>query len=373
MANRKRLLTQAQAEALVRYQPQLDQLKALLGQAQDTYHGEVSAANTGRDVVQSAVSRVAPALHSLTQGLGLGAAQRGVTLTDELAKLGPVADSIKAAALAEGTGAANRLAASDLFNMADLSQRYVSAAQGAEYAKQHARGQLHSDAAKIADQINSVLGQQGAFTASTLESLTNAQLQRELQNRISIRQSRTTRRGQTLSHNDRVASRRETARHHRAQEQAAGRNGDGTGSALGPRAPKFTPKFHVKVRTADAHAAVRDGIDSAAAFARDYKQQGVARSTVAKWLTEGRAAQTVEVDGKKVKVPGIPRASSTLAAGIALDLAYDGHISRAHAEELWRRGILLRGVGLRLPRQGRGAQGAAPVAPGGSLGGSRPT
>lgn len=346
MARRRRILSQAQAQSLVRYQPQLDALKGLMGQAEANFAAKVNEANAGQQAIQGSVARVAPALHKMVGGLGLDASARGIDLTSDVAALGNVANSIKAATLMESTGAANRLAQSDAFNMADLGNRYVQAAQGAVFAKKAARSGLESDVAKVAEQMQSVLGQKGAFQAATIESLTNAAAARALQNRISIRSARTTRRGQNISDANADAALEETKRKNREAERIAQAKAVESG-------PQTTPKFGTKVRTAGEHATVRDGIDSAKSFALQYKKSGTSRATVAKWLTQGRAAQTREVDGKKVKVPGIPKSSSPLAARIALDLAYDGHISRKNMEELWRRGITLRGVGIQNPKAAR--------------------
>lgn len=350
---KRRILTQAQAQALVRYQPQLDALKGLMGQAEANFAAKVNEANLGQEAIQGSVARTAPALHRMIGGLGLDASRRGIDLQEDVAKLGNVANSIKAATLMEGAGAANRLAQTDAFNMADLGNRYVQAAQGAVFAKKSARRGLESDVTKIAEQVQSVLGQKGAFTAATIESLTNASAQRALQDRISRRSAVTTRRGQDISDENADLSREETIRANRAKEKAARDKARREAAEALEGGPKVTPKFGTKVRTAGEHGTVRDGIDSAKSFASQYKKSGTSRETVAKWLTQGRESQTVEVDGKKVKVPGIPKSSSPLAASIALDLAYDGQISRKNVEELWRRGITLRGLGIQNPRASR--------------------
>jgi len=52
--------------------------------------------------------------------------------------------------------------------------------------------------------------------------------------------------------------------------------------------------------------------------------------------------------GNAVNIPGVP-SFEELYASIALDLAYDGHISRRNVQELHRAGIKVKPLGYKTP------------------------
>jgi hypothetical protein len=95
---------------------------------------------------------------------------------------------------------------------------------------------------------------------------------------------------------------------------------------------------------------LKDDISKALTYARDFKTDQRSRAEAAKLLVQGRTSQTVKTTDPKtnvagsVKIPGVP-ATDQLTASVALDLAYDGHVSKKNQRELRRRGFKVKGLG----------------------------
>lgn len=343
MTTRKRRsqwASNAALQALVRYGPEEAGLKALAQQARANYQVSVNQAHgTAAGIVQ-AVNDARPEVTRAYDQAGLEQARAASVVGPELAALGPVANAIKASALGEATQGNRHLLEARANSLAGLGERKVQAASGEQFAVQNARKGYVSDIGKVLQQSQALSQQKGAFTASTINSLAEAYAQRALSARNSQRTATTARRGQDLSHQDRQASiqqRRDAAK--------------GKRSATG-----------AKLQTADKHLQFQTAIEGIANAAKRYKGR-LSRRQIVQTLTTGRSAQTLTVDRRTnkqlspaeaknnpnampVHLPSIPQYGADIKMTAALDVALDGHLSRATQKKLAQAGFRIKDLNL---------------------------
>lgn len=242
-----------------------------------------------------------------------------------------------------------------------LSDQLVNARSGEAFAVRQARQQYQSDAQKVLDQLLGVAADKGTYTATELGRLVDAARARGV-----------TIRGQNLSHQDRVASRR-------SQERIAGRKA---------RQQAQKDRFLPLADQNKAHDQVHHALD----FAKDFVGHAT-RQEAARALRQGVKDQTIKFDpvmdpatgkqkidpksGLKVYrddsgklttkpqalVPGVPQFEDIYVRA-ALDVAYDGHLSRSTQGLLHRSGIKVRQLGLPTYQQWRQRNRQPPAAGG---------
>lgn len=344
MARRRTpFLTQAQARAVVRFQPEVDALVALLTQQHDIFRRSVAAARGAADYAATTINRSRPELKRVYHVNGLNPKQ---ALADPQLP-GPGALDFAAASQYETQAAQQRWAQSRADALADLQAQKIASAQGRQYATQQARATYLENVGSINDRLVQLAGQRGAYITDQLGTLEQQAFDQALRRR----QQNLTRRGQTLSHLDRRASLDETRRHNQAIERGAG---------------AFKPA------TAAAHGAASDAILYAQRQAKVLYAAGRSRYEVANLLVSGRAHQKVldreaYVQAKRehpdwpdaqqravatVDIPAI-RAVPAILAGAALDLIEQGHLSRRRVKGLHARGLSVRKLGLPTSRSKR--------------------
>ena len=229
----------------------------------------------------------------------------------------------------------------------DLTQREVRATEGRVYANQTARDEYLGGKAKIQGQLLDLAGQHGALTASTLAELRDEQRKARQENRrIGISE----------------AAQRETARHNRVQETTAQARARQQRQGAGK----------IKWATPQQHSAARSQIEQARALIDAQVKRGTtSRAAIIRLLTTGRPKRTVEVDGKKVDVPAIPKLPADFVRA-ASNLYFDSSLSRQDLKRLHNAGLQLRRLGYEVrPPQGprpRGAAGLAVSGRGGRVG-----
>jgi hypothetical protein len=315
MAKRKasRWASEAAMQALVRFGPELSGLKALQRTAEADYKQSVRSAHGTSAGIINAVDVARPQVASIYTKAGRQASQAYGVTSQDMASLGPVANSIRAAASLEQQGTQARLAESGASSLTDLAQRRVAAKSGEQWAVTSAHDKLVTDLTKVLQRKQDLLGEKGAFTA-----LTESQLKLDP----------------------------------KAKKGTGGPGGDGWASQA-------------------AQAAAADKIAAAKHWAAQLKSVGLGRHDVARSLLTGQKAKNVPLhddngrplywkagekgnekgdktgEPKTHTLPELPKIDSELYLSVALDAAYDGHISARNQKLLHDRGIKIGPLGLK--------------------------
>lgn len=211
----KRLVAQAQATAFLKTNPEASSLIQLLKGAGSDYQNQVAVERGAARGVIGSIDRALPAVRH-NYALAAQTANTAQQVVDrKLAPLSPVADDFRAASALEHAGFLRRIGETRASTLGELQSRKVDARAGQAFAVRTARDQFRADKQKIGDRLLEVKREQGA----AFESALSRAIQQEADNALKKRgqnltfkaaQARvaTTRRGQDLSHQDRVANRR---------------------------------------------------------------------------------------------------------------------------------------------------------------------
>lgn len=381
-------------QALVRYGPEQSGLRALERQAKSTYTTTTRTARGAAQTIIGEVDRARPEVKRNYDKAGLDAARAAHAISEPvLAGLGESANTLKAAAALERSGLQGRLAEGRATALTDLSQRRVQARQGAQFAVSNARSDLVSTLRDVFERQQDLRRERGAFTVATAGQLAEAARDR----------------AQQLAINN--ADNRSAERRARQQARQQERNSLRTsgidpntgkpikGGVLDPKSPRYKNKGGgsgsgggPKRATTEKHLEWQTDIESITSYARRYKD--MPRSQIVQKLSKGRPQQQVLVDrnghplgegltpqekkaagARKVTLEKIPAFEPNLKMTAALDIALDGHLSRATQKKIHAAGLSLRQMGL--PTYGqwkrsRGRVSRPPLARGPS-GQQRPT
>jgi hypothetical protein len=355
MAKRRnqRWAREAAMQALVRFGPEASGLRALERQAKSTYQMTTKTAAGAAQTIVGEVDRARPAVKRNYDQAGLDAARAAhKVINPVMNSLGPAAGTLAAATkLSQGTGA-RRLAEERAASLTDLSQRRVQAVQGAQFAQANARDTLVGELAKIFERQQDLRRERGAFTAATAGQLREAARDRAQQMDIAELSAETQRQN----------SRRTQRQSERNSLRSAGINPE-TGKPIpgGRLDPKEKDgKGREWASSAQQQAARRD-FQQALDYAKDFSRERAPRHEAANVLKRGLPASEDEViydpqtgkpkvgkDGKRLKAPGtpgVPAIKDELMLTAALDIAYDGHLSRATQRKLHANGIKIGPLG----------------------------
>lgn len=344
-----RYAPQAQAQAFLQYNPERRGLLELLQQAKANMTGDIKAARSTRRGLEASIQQALPGVEQSYGDAGMrmqnafgqyggngGPTPAQGSIAEQLAKVGPAGSAIVAAALGEQSSALGRVSEGMARDQADLRSQGLRAVAGEAAAVRQARQGYRTDSGKVLDQLQALDQEQGVYTADALMKLVDAARGRGV-----------TKRGQTLSHKDRVADRksRETiaTENRKSQERRAAAKGKINGGE-GWLSDDKQETFAQKVEQAKHEAKLL--IDS-----------GASRHEAADLLLSGApssSTKTVPVydpaTGKKVlNADGTPKTKSVpgddgipqfgeLVASVALDAAYDGGISHNNVKRLHGRG-----------------------------------
>lgn len=313
-----RFSTQANLEAFVRYGGQLGELARM---ARDTKaDAEVRARDSvaaGDAIAQSAKTATPELQRIYDSSLGEMAKRKGI-MESQLAGLGQAANPYRAGGLFASTNTENRTSGEKASALRELVGRRQDAISSARFGAQQARQQGDSDVAKIREKMLDVQAESGAYQAGRIGDLTEAQRKRALQVQLNREDNAQSDRNSRRSAN---VQREKTA----AQQK----------KNKGP-----------KLQTADKHTSVRAEIDRAIAAAKQIKATGQSRGIAAQYLTSDRPSKSsTDTAGNTVNTPG-RKANDELTASVALDLAYDGHISRRNVQRLHDQRFSLKTLGL---------------------------
>jgi hypothetical protein len=334
------LLERALLESSAKYGPQGTVLRQMLSELASSY-------TRGRRVAASNELGIKQAAHDARPDVSSAFDTALTSVSAQRAALGASVDPQAAAY--------ERRVSDERANaLNDLTQREVRATEGRIYANDAARSDYLGGKAKIIGQLQDLVAQQGADTASTYGKLRDAQLQRGIQ-----------RRGQTLSHRDRQAS-----------LAVAQQNAD-TAAARAQQAAKdkAAGKSGVKWATPQQHGAAKSDISRAVSYVNTLKTHIKSRSKLIQTLIQGVPASkdlVVDAKGKPVldaagkpkyeTLPAIPAMDPDYVRA-AMNIAFDGSLSRGDLQRLHNRGLQTRRLGYQVrPPQALRPNGAAQMA-----------
>lgn len=355
MARRRRSIyqryaPQAAATAALASSPERRGLLALIADLQGQRGAEISAAHTTSRSLQAAVHQADPAVQKIYAQARAGLT--GVTgdyshpasqsVAGDFAKLGPAAGSIAEAARAEADAAQRRTTEAETRTRVDLQGQGTRAAEGEVFAVRAANDRFSTETGKVLRQLTGVDQEQGVRAAAELGRLVTAAQGRS-----------TTRRGQTLSHQDRVADRTSRETIAAARKQAA----------------KTQKKW---VSPSEQRGAAKD-FGAAKVAATGFKATR-SRDEAKQIIMSGRPSIDL---GGGVKTPAIKAVTDEVLVNAALDEVYGGHVSRSTTRHLHKRGIKVSPLGATTYAQWKrrnrpGPYAPAPLSPGAN-GQNRPT
>jgi hypothetical protein len=351
----KRYRQQASDLTLIRYGPEVSALTALMRQAQSDRTDRIRTARSTASLIQNAVDQARPQIASLYAKAGPAAQAAYNIAAPQLAAM-PAGSPFAAAAALERSGLQGRLTESRAGALTDLSSRRIAAQEGAAYAETAADRDLAKTRGQIGQRAQDLAREQGAFSASTIRDLLDADASAKA----------------------------------KAQADALGRQtslstaliGQGkpmTGGKLDPSTPMNQAAINKANReakakgqkwlTAGEQGKIGDTLGQALHEAQTLQKSGAARHEVAGLLLEGAddvkgkpVYRTVEKNGKRVQervlnpdgtqkttgdIPGVQQIKSQLLVQAALDVAYDGHLSKRTQRLLHKARIQIGPLGVR--------------------------
>lgn len=325
---------QAALQSLVRFGPEESGLAELEQQLGGNFASTVQSAQANAAGVVDAVNQTLPEVRRLYNQAGLQQTRTNDTLIHgDLAGLSSVADSIKGGAALEAATQLGNLREAKTSALRDLTTRRVGAKEGQQWAIQNAQRQLEQGLTQLYERKQALASERGAFEALTIQDLRQAAQDRAQEIRIEQMGNRSSRTnaligaGQMPDGSLTPAERRQR-RQNRRDARADRRD------ARADRRDEREKERKDRWRDTDEHAEFQDSVGSALSQAKAMASAGRPRGSAAKTLVQGRPVTTVEADdGTELKLPAID-STSPLIASIALDLAYDGHISERNRQRL---------------------------------------
>lgn len=392
-----RFSSQVAAEQTLRFNPERSALLAAADEAVSNFKSTRKSNRAQAEAVTRSAEEARPKVERTYGEASAAAAAARADMEEDVAPLGPTADRFKAAIAREGSGAAGRLAEELASVTADLDQAKVRAEEGRVHGNQAARRELRGTIGSLQQRLQQLGVEEGAFAQGRTGELVGDQRDRDVTLRGQSLTARTSRRNSRDATRRTKISAREASRRARqsqraqdrraAQSNAQSERNSIRSAGLDPSTGKPIPggkldpdgdgkRGGFEKATATQRASARDAISLAMSQAKPLKAGGASRGVVGPALVQGQSATstTDPATGEKTQVPGIDKVPS-LYASIALDMLYDGHVSARNVAELRRRGLTPKSLGLPAGqvRRTTSATGAAPAAPGGRLGGQRPT
>jgi hypothetical protein len=341
---RSRWASEAALQALVRYGPEQSGLKALERSAVSQARTSVKTARGSAQTIIGEVDRALPGIKHAYDQAGLDAARTAHAISDPVVNALPEG-SLKAAAALEMSGLQGRLRESKAGAVTELGNRRVQAQQGAQFAISNARSTLTTELEKIFQRQQDLRRERGAFTASTMAQLGEAARERAQQLNIEKMGNAQSERGSLRT----AGINPDTGKPYKGGKldpDGNGRRGDqskpkgkgGGGSSAGA--------------TTEKHLEWQSGIEEISNAAKRYKGK-LSRAQIVEKLKQGRPQQRIDTDpdtGEKlanpVSLPSIPQYKADLKMTAALDIALDGHLSKATQRRLHRSGFSIEQLGL---------------------------
>lgn len=313
---RPRDVRTARAQTRLRYRPEQRALDALVGQAKAEYQRDLRVATgAAATAVRSARQQRKPLRKIYRRAVrGVNVAERDVDAAYGRAGVGS-ADPFRLATESESGAYRQQLAAGAASAQRDLKRQANEARLGRVFAMAAATDRFREARGEIRGRRRELRGERGDFLTSQLNELRQARLNRPGRVTPALRyQAKQNRASQERS--------RQTQLDVAAAQQKGGGGGGGGGAGGGG---KPASRSELRMFKTDFSKALR--------YAREYAGQNTKRSEAATSLIKG-------VKGAKGG-PAVPSIDDQLALSAALDMAYDGHVSRRNAG-------LLRDAGMRV-------------------------
>jgi hypothetical protein len=330
------LTRQAQNEATVRFGPQRFALRELLATLMENRNTALHQADAYNRAMQSVLTKARGETEK-----NYGAAMQAGSGTSEMVRnalegLGSAAAPFQAALAREGGLGTERLNASRTASLQDLTNRRLEAASGSQYQRQAAQSEYSSGLGKIQRSYLELANEQGAFTQGRIGELKKEQADRQFQRDLAEMRDATSRRGQSLSHQDRV--RGQNLSHQ--DRQAAARNKRANG-------PRHIGGGGPKLASQEQHTSLWERYQGALPDAKDLRKHGSSYKETVDALANGVAGQTLTdpKTGQKLKDPGV-KGRGRLAALVAADYAYYGGLTDRTLDVLHSRGFSIRDLKL---------------------------
>jgi hypothetical protein len=354
---RARWATEAAQQALLRFSPEESGLAQLQQSALDTYRSGVQAAHSSAAGTVGAIDQARPQVAGAYKDEAGRQAFINSTVAHQTDGLS-IPDAIKGALAVEQLAGATHASQNSARALTDLSRQRVAAKSGEQFATRQAHDTLVNDLTKVLERKQTLATEKGTF-----QSLTYGQLRKAAQdNALKV----------SLNNADNATS---TANNKRTVGASIA-NSKRAAATARAKARGKTTATGAKLLSPDKHLEYSTAIHDLIGAVNKQKATGKGRHQIVDYLTKGAAARsgyatpngTVIVKqgtgqfakwinpqtGKEVKnavaVPyHLPARSATKAdikLTAALDVAIDGHLSRATQKALQRAGFKVHDLNL---------------------------
>ena len=305
-------LTTATAEAEEKYGPEISTVRGLIDEARAQYEGDVTAAKSNARAVRSYARAAKPEVKKIYTGATSAADAAADDVSRAFGGLGSAADIFRAATAREEGGQRSRIAEAQANAKQSLVDRGVEAQAGQAFAVNNARSGYNKNIGTLGQKLADIGVQQGASIAARLGDLRSERAKRATDKQIA-RENAASRASEGAA--NRTSRESIAAANRAAADKRAGAKAGKDNRASAPRLEALSSEF-AKAKRIAAGLSKSDS-----------------RSTAAEKLVQG----TVIAKGDTSGTRPIP-AFRELVASIALDMAYDGHVSRANAQKLHKLG-----------------------------------
>jgi hypothetical protein len=361
---RSRFITQAQQDAIVRFGPEISGLKALIAEAQAEKRSGIRSARSTARSVTSAINQATPGVAQVYREAAGTQKAAAARVQADVAGLQGLNPNVLAAIAAERASAADRTSGSQAAALTDLATQKVAARRGQQFAVQRARSDFASSVAKVLQRNTDLAREQGAFIISEAgksrqEAAQRRQQMRELsmrlsqQERASIRSSGIDPVTGGLTQDAKTAEQALRIRQQAARQKAAAKKK--------PSRVPATQQLTFGNTYQQALNILRTQVDPNRNHGR-----GGGRAA----LLNGLPAVTKKTRNKdglvetQTLAPAVKPISNPLAARVALDMYYDGHLSPETVRILRRNGIRVKALpGVNLNRKAPKPKHTAPANP----------
>jgi hypothetical protein len=306
-------LTIARAQQKLKYDPQVNAVRDLYGQAKDQYVSDITAAQGAAQSAVKFAKQELPKVRKIYSGATNAAEAAQQDVQTAFGNVGAAADVFKAATAREQGGQLGRIAEASARARTDLKERQASALAGKSLAYKQAQGDYSKTRGSLSQKLIDIAGEQGNYLDATLGSLRNARQANKTKVNVA---------------NIGAKSRESVAAANAgSREKVAAANRDAADRRAAAKETKSNR------RPGSERGKLSDDVNAAFSFASKNVPKagvrfGLPRPKMADILLHG---QVVEKNGDLNSA--IPKFGQ-LAASIALDMAYDGHVSRANAARL---------------------------------------
>lgn len=315
----KREKQQAQALADLEFDPQFRQIRDLWGQSRTQYLNDLRAARNRSRSTQQVALASKPRTRQIFETAKADLKTTNSDVDKAMAAVGPGTPSglsgLLATAMQRERGAAsNRLTNERASALADAEKKYTGAEAGKTLAYTTAKGNLLGTRKELTQKLQDLSGDKGNKISALLGEMVGARSDANAKSRASASKRITSGpyRGLTQGQVDSMSA-EELRDYEKKNDKATGK---GKGGANG-RA------------TNDQIRQLSDDFNSAIQYAQRAAAKGISRAQIAKVMLKGQSREE-----SPTPVPKFGQLPTTLA----LDMAYDKHISRANAQRLHQLG-----------------------------------